>query len=241
LAALLLPALAKAKFSAKVTNCRSNYKQWVLVCNVYAGDNAKGYYPSFPIAGTDGENPTDVSTLMAPALLPYGLSVTMWFCPVRTADFAQANTLFAQTYHHPIQSGQDLTNYLALTYAPGAGFAILNHLFWVPRATDGNVFPVPGTTTMYNDLYSTYNTMVGGWPAKTTDRQAALQPLISDLCRANGYATNTSSIDPNTGHPFNEKMNSVNIGYADGHVSTHSLPNIQWQMTGNNSGQSWFY
>ncbi|MGA2541848.1 MAG: hypothetical protein ABSG78_09875 [Verrucomicrobiota bacterium] len=67
---------------------------------------------------------------MAPALLPYGLSVSMWFCPVRTEDFDKANTLFEATYHHPIQTG---------------------------------------------------------------------------------------------------------------HVDTHSLPNIQWQMTGNSGAQSWFY
>jgi prepilin-type N-terminal cleavage/methylation domain-containing protein len=241
LAALLLPALARANFAAKETNCRSNYKQWVTVCNLYAGDNAQGYYPSYPIAGVDGENPTDVSTLMAPSLIQYGLSVSMWFCPVRTAEFQQANTLFEATYHHPIESSEDLTNYLNMTYGPTAGFVILKHLYWVPRSTDGNIFPVPGTTTEYQDTYSAYNTELGGWPTKTTDPQATRQPLISDLCRANGAATDTSSIDPTTAHPFNNVVISVNIGYPDGHVDTHPLATMQWQMTGNNSAQSWFY
>jgi prepilin-type N-terminal cleavage/methylation domain-containing protein/prepilin-type processing-associated H-X9-DG protein len=241
LAALLLPALAKAKFSALVTNCRSNYKQWVLVCNEYATDTPKGYYPSFKIAGTDGENPTDVSTLMGPGLVPYGLSVSMWFCPVRPNDLAAANAAFQAVTGHSIQTSADLTNYLNMTYNANAGFCILNHLFWVPRSSDGGTFPVPGTTTEYNDAFSLYNTQVGGWPAKSSDATAAFQPLISDLCRGDTGSTNTSTIDPATGHPYNQKMNGVNIGYADGHVSTHSLPAIQWQMTGNNSAQSWFY
>ena len=38
LAAMLLPALAKAKFRAKVTNCTSNYKQWGVMANMYAVD-----------------------------------------------------------------------------------------------------------------------------------------------------------------------------------------------------------
>ena len=41
LAAMLLPALAKAKFRAKVANCTSNYRQWGTALNMFANDDPK--------------------------------------------------------------------------------------------------------------------------------------------------------------------------------------------------------
>ena len=69
LAAILLPALALAKFRAKEINCTSNYKQWGTMANLYASD-----FDSFlPCAGAGGMvaaggagNPWDVGQNFAP-------------------------------------------------------------------------------------------------------------------------------------------------------------------------------
>src|SRR5207244_1361728 len=49
LAALLLPALANAKFSANKTLCANNMRQWGLALNMYAMDN-NNFFPD----NTDG-------------------------------------------------------------------------------------------------------------------------------------------------------------------------------------------
>ncbi len=38
LAALLLPALGRAKRSANITSCKNNERQWLLSLNMYADD-----------------------------------------------------------------------------------------------------------------------------------------------------------------------------------------------------------
>ena len=86
LAALLLPALAKAKFRTRVLNCTSNYRQWNTMASVYAGDETQGKLPTFDVPGAGG-NAWDVNPVMVTTLANYGLTVPMWFCPVRPEEF----------------------------------------------------------------------------------------------------------------------------------------------------------
>ena len=65
LAALMLPALAKAKFRTKVINCTSNYKQWTTMANVYASDDAQGSMPSFPVPW-----PAEIRLTLPPIFFP---------------------------------------------------------------------------------------------------------------------------------------------------------------------------
>src|SRR5579863_2684584 len=89
LAAMLLPALAKAKFKAKVINCTSNYKQWGIMANVYASDDPQSKMPSFALQSS-GCNPTDVSVNFVANTAAYGMNIPMFFCPVRPNDLVYA-------------------------------------------------------------------------------------------------------------------------------------------------------
>jgi prepilin-type N-terminal cleavage/methylation domain-containing protein/prepilin-type processing-associated H-X9-DG protein len=241
LAAMLLPALSAAKFRAKVTNCVSNYKQWCIMANIYASDDPRGCMPSFPTT-TSGGNPTDVATNFLSNLKAYNFSVPMFFCPVRTADLEAANTWFYQNgvpAHQSITTVDQLNQYFISPTgrSVNGGYAKLFHDWWVPRSTtlNGNaMFPDP------NGLGQSAPANAYAWPLKSTDNGVSFQPIISDLAEAGGQTTVTS-IPNNEAHFNSGGLSSINCGYADGHVETHSKSKVIWQFTGNNGAQSYFY
>src|SRR4051794_948322 len=70
LAAMLLPALGRAKFTAKVTNCVSNFRQWAVSANMYAGDSAERL-PSWACT-SGGSWMWDQGVEFAPTMKGYG-------------------------------------------------------------------------------------------------------------------------------------------------------------------------
>jgi prepilin-type N-terminal cleavage/methylation domain-containing protein/prepilin-type processing-associated H-X9-DG protein len=236
LAAMLLPSLTKAKFRAKVANCTSNYRQWGIVANLYANDDRKGGLPSFNMP-TTGLNPWDVSPDMVSKLGPFGLTVPMWFCPVRSDEFQEANQWFrGSSGGSSLATVADLNKFLTSVFG---NFALLYHDWWVPRTLDGDpkrLFPSPtlsGTRTRTQD----------GWPRRLEDPVAGRQPIITDQVLAPGFMTNLAQAAG--GHPIHASLSSghyqvgagnirsVNRAYADGHVETVPAARIVWQHAGN--------
>jgi prepilin-type N-terminal cleavage/methylation domain-containing protein/prepilin-type processing-associated H-X9-DG protein len=247
LAAMLLPALSKAKFRAKVTNCTSNYRQWTVVANMYSVDY-RDFLPSLGIPPGYGANAWDVSTNSAVILGPYGLTVPLWFCAARPEEFAEANRIAQSTSFigRPLGNVTDLSRYLTLQYPDGE--AIISHNFWVVRSGGPNNPPVfPYKQNQFaNTVANTF-----GWPRKTSDKSAPLVPFISDQCYS-GYGTtpsvNLSDINIRggnnkkySGHVSNGALQSVNLGFADGHVVVNKRANIKAQYSGDSGQAIWFY
>jgi prepilin-type N-terminal cleavage/methylation domain-containing protein len=116
LAALLLPALAKAKFRAKVSSCTSNFRQWGVVANVYAAES-RDYLPgsaSYYKYNGVGSFPTAIRADFIPACGNCGLTVPMWFCPVHTEETAGENAIASQWLGHDMSTINDLQTFLTL-------------------------------------------------------------------------------------------------------------------------------
>jgi len=233
LAALLLPALGKAKFKAQVVNCVSNYRQWGVAVNLYANDDGRRALPSFVMPVT-GLNPWDVSLSMATNLEPFGLTVPMWFCPVRPAELAEAHDWYQSSAGTPIASVSDLTAYFRLR----AGiFALIHHAWWVPRPLNrpqGELFPTPTTP-------GTVSRTSDGWPRRLEDNCAIRQPFLTDILMAPGRMqtdiTRAFGGHPTRGgqnyHVVGQDPQSVSQAFADGHVEINPRSRMQWQHSGN--------
>ena len=109
LAALLLPALAKAKDKARSTQCLGNLRQLTLCSHLYAGDNDDLLPPNDSVVTPDGtpngqtiaegvswcpDHPqTDINTVNIErgVLFGYNRSVAIYHCPADTATLQTTN------------------------------------------------------------------------------------------------------------------------------------------------------
>jgi len=241
LAAMLLPALAAAKFRAKVINCTSNYRQWGVAVNMYAGEDKDGKFPRYD---TGYQNNTwDVSPDLISGLGPYGMTVPMWYCPVRPNEFSGPVAATApysggdDTYcrlpapkglGHGMSTLLDLSNAVCRAY-PGIGLAISYNAYWVPRKNSGGVlYPTPDATI---------NPDITPWPTKLSDNSVSVRPILSDRLPSTIPKPTFST----AGHPQNGKMRNLNLLFGDGHVELHKAVDVQLRYYDLNSGYYNFY
>jgi len=262
LAAILLPVLSKARFRSQVTSCTNVSRQWGVMANLYAGDDAQTRFPgaldpspTWNVSAAARGNPSDVSPNFVKNLVPFGMSIQIFFCPVRPQDYALADRYcqFDPLRKHPMRNINDLEAFFAGTTVMALGqtaygrsqngmYSKLEYAWWVPRyggpvsPNSAAIFP----STNYNtDNKALFPASCVGWPAKQTDLNAGKSAIMSDLAEGPRTSTSVSSVGPGPGSPpvfwqghfFNGALNDVNVLYGDAHVELHGAATMQWQYS----------
>jgi prepilin-type processing-associated H-X9-DG protein len=87
LAAILLPALARAREAARRSSCANNLKQWGLVFKMYSGESGAGSFPPMQLEGELAGRVTVAIAPMVDAVYPeYLTDPSILICPSDAND-----------------------------------------------------------------------------------------------------------------------------------------------------------
>ena len=204
LAAMLLPALAKAKERAKRIGCLNNVKQLTLGSLMYADENSKGLF-----APTTSPSDDDQTWLYK----TYVPNVNSFVCP-STQNFIRDSWV-----PHPPPAGplvlRDLRGHAGdRTYKPGSSYELF--AWW---GDNGKPTPVPAAKTVanvqswvyqFNSQFS-YN---AGYKGTTAGPSRACLFLDGD----SGYQGTRKDVSNFPDPIDNHGADGSNISFCDGHV-----------------------
>jgi len=158
LAALLLPALSKAKAKAQTIGCINNLRQLTLCWILYYGDNNDALVPNNTIttnswiAGEVNSLPgaTNLTDIRSAKLFLYNSSVDIYRCPVLTpVTIAGSSVVPVRTYSVNIQMNSDRPNVNA-NYTMNRKFSDISR----PPPTLANVFVDESPWTIDDGLFA---------------------------------------------------------------------------------------
>jgi prepilin-type N-terminal cleavage/methylation domain-containing protein len=228
LAAMLLPALSKAKVKAQQINCVSNLKQMVLAGVMYLNDTGKNFSYSDPVSG---------ALWMGTLINYYGKSDKLRICPV-APDKGNPNNLVnppgtADSAWHwtastPTTTGSYSINGWFYDFNGPGKFGASGHDDWIFRKESSIQRPV--LTPFFCD-----SVWVDFWPVETDSPARNLYTGdygtgggtgMSRCTTARHGSIRSASAAPQN-YPAGQKLpGSIVMGLADGHAEPVKLENL---------------
>ena len=208
LAAMLLPALAKAREKARATSCINQTKQLTLGMLMYPDANDE-YWPTRLLGDSAGSEPTGAGGLIhwAGAIYPYVGDVGPYKCPsydVRYTSHAWSGTIGTGTpINIPSNMGYNFcgvgtANRVGTVYVPNTRLATIKR---------------PSTLPLIGD------SVCCGLKSTGTDPRN---------CLYIGPGTNTTGVYPNEVHPRMSMHNEgINLSFCDGHAAWYRALNVK--------------
>ena len=228
LAALLLPALARAKESGRRAACKSNLHQQGIAFQIYSQDN-NNLLPDLRYSPFSQKPPTasgfwiwDISTNFVDQIIANGGSRNVFYCP-SNPDWNCDDTWNFGIDGNNNNAGKD----------GSGGFRILGYVYLIPGA-GMNIGTTPPAST-----YWKINTVgMLGQPAPS-DAEVVVDVIVQDQGAAKSWAAVTSvgglpsSVVQRTGHLNGVTPAGGNDLFVDGHADWRNFHDM-WYKSGPN-------
>jgi prepilin-type N-terminal cleavage/methylation domain-containing protein/prepilin-type processing-associated H-X9-DG protein len=227
LAAMLLPALAKAKEKAKATQCLSNLRQMVFASKMYAADSGSKFCWTFTLEGSQLNRSN-----WYVYLLPYQQTRQVLLCPVRPKTVKITTSgLF------PMSSGGEVEYASDGTYGNYAANFRLGGCWWpatwqVRGIKEESVVRPASTAAIVDGGTAPKNTAD---PLQCVTAQSFQKPgcwIVHDVANdAPCVGCVSSPDDPNWGGPIPRHDGRSNNAFVDGHVQVQKPAQWYWART----------
>ncbi len=222
LAAILLPALARAREAARRASCSSNLKQWGIICKMYANEN-KGMFPSGPhYIPSNGSDPWYAyHGIAADDLYPdYWNDPAIWLCPSDNRTNSGSYISAAYTGYQPVEIDEDYVGQIQK-------ISTMTDLTATEKEYYLNMMLSINPSYIYNP-----------WGAGTASQ--LLQALVSQIYVA-WYNTSdikvVGSVPPNASKPWGKGYGMFNItGVLDDDIGSGAVTKINSFLKANGYG-----
>jgi prepilin-type N-terminal cleavage/methylation domain-containing protein/prepilin-type processing-associated H-X9-DG protein len=223
LVSLLLPAISYGKFQARVATCSNNYRQWAVAVALYATEDGKGRLPSYPLPVDKmvqyrSLEPWFVPFALVTNMAMQGVTVPMWFCPLRAERFEIHRENFRRLTGRDLATPADLVQ--ESEKVQGAAFAGPDLFWWVPRRLGQSSLEFPDPKLMKTRVPDP-------WPSRMDDPTVSIMPFLSDDTVRKRLSS--GFVVTGGGHRWGGSLKNNNAAYVDGHVETRSAKQLQWQ------------
>ena len=224
LAALLLPALAKAKEKGKAISCVNNLHQIATAAQLYCDEYAGRYCLTFQVTGDNSSTLAGGRRAWFDFLLPYQRTTNLLLCPVQSTFFKG----FIQEYPTgPADLG--VSNYGMNFRIGGCDYAPWPYSKW--PGVRGSVLKPAGVA---------YITDSGSRPLNTTNALKCVTQATPEkpgcwiLHDPGDDAPNTGGVsgdDPNWGGPLPRHNGRSAIVFMDGHITSWKPSMWYWSLS----------